>query len=220
MSIGPFTFTGFDIAVLLVCLISLLMAMSRGFAREIVSLLALIIAGAVALFVFGQFRFAAQDFIQPAFISDWVLGLGSFALTFILVSFLLNGIVKSLKGKEVGFIDRLFAVGFGIFRGLLLCSLVVMFKTIDYKQDQQNRIELETMTPEQREGALRVLPDPVELDSLFVDSTLYPVLDKIGDGIRLFPFAKIKSLGERLKDGNVPDLDDLKTLNELKNLNE
>ena len=52
MSIGPYIFTGFDVVVLLICLVSLLMAASRGFARELVSLFALVFAGAIALIIF------------------------------------------------------------------------------------------------------------------------------------------------------------------------
>ena len=210
MSIGPLTFTGFDIAVLLVCLVSLLMAMSRGLARELVSVFALIISSDIALFIFGRFRVKAAEFIKPEAIADWILGLGSFALTFLLVTFILNKIVKSIKGKNVGFLDRLLAVIFGIFRGLLLSSLVVMFFTTSYKTDQLQREKLDDMTPEQREGALRVLPPPVELHAIFKDSTLYPVLDKIGDGIRLLPFARIDSFKDSLLDGAIPTIKTLK----------
>jgi len=41
MSIGPWDFTGFDIVVLLVIVVSLLMAASRGLFRELISIAAL-----------------------------------------------------------------------------------------------------------------------------------------------------------------------------------
>ena len=66
MSIGPWDFNGFDIVVLLVLLISLLMAASRGLMRELTSIMALLIATVAALFIYGRFRFAAQDFISPS----------------------------------------------------------------------------------------------------------------------------------------------------------
>ena len=111
MSIGPWDFSGFDIVVLIILLISLLMAAQRGLAREVTSLLGLLISAAIALFVFGRFRFAAQDFISPSWLADGALGLGTFALAYMLVVFLLSGVVKSLKGKDVGFIDRLLGAG-------------------------------------------------------------------------------------------------------------
>jgi len=137
MSIGPWDFTGFDVVVLVILLISLLMAAQRGLAREITSLLALLIASAIALFVFGRFRFAAQDFISPSWLADGALGLGTFALAYMLMIFLLSGLVKSLKGKDVGLIDRLFGAGFGIMRGLLVAALGVMLLTSQYRTSQE-----------------------------------------------------------------------------------
>ena len=221
MSIGPYIFTGFDVVVLLVCLVSLLMAASRGLARELVSVLALIIASAIALFIFGRFRFAAQDFIQPNWLADGALGFGAFSLSFLLVVFLLSGVVKSLKGKDIGFIDRLLGAGFGVARGLLVASLFVMVTTASYRDAEEKKIFQETLTAEQR-AAFENAPDSikemlepkeVELPFFLKDSTFYPLLNKIGDGIRLLPFARIKSLADRLKDGDIPDINELK-LNE------
>jgi len=217
MSIGPYIFTGFDVVVLLICLISLLMAASRGFARELVSLAALVVAGAIALFIFGRFRFAAQDFIQPSWLADGALGFGAFGLAFLLVVFLLSGVVKSLKGKDIGFIDRLLGAGFGVFRGLIIASLFVMVTTASYRDAQEKQEFQESLTEEQRatfENAPKSVRDlltvkEVELPFFLKDSTFYPLLNKIGDGIRLLPFARIKSIAERLKDGDIPDLNEL-----------
>ena len=119
MSIGPWDFNGFDVIVLVILLISLLMAANRGLMRELTSLLALFISAGVALFVFGQYRFAAQDFISPTWLADGALALGSFALTYMVMVFLLSGLVKTLKGKSVGLFDRLLGAGFGVLRGLI-----------------------------------------------------------------------------------------------------
>ncbi len=220
MSIGSYVFTGFDVVVLLICLISLLMAASRGFARELVSLLALVIAGAVALFVFGRFRFAAQGFITPSWLADGALGLGSFGLAFLLVVFLLSGVVKSLKGKDIGLIDRLLGAGFGVFRGLIIASLFVMVTTASYRDAKDKQDFQKSLTAEQRaafENAPKSVRDfldveEAELPFFLQDSTFYPLLDKIGDGIRLLPFAHIKSIAERLKDGDIPELSEIKAL--------
>jgi len=53
-----------------------------------------------------------------------------------LMIFLLSGLVKSLKGKDVGLIDRLFGAGFGIMRGLLVAALGVMLLTSQYRTSQ------------------------------------------------------------------------------------
>ena len=36
---------------------------------------------------------------------------------------------------------------------------------------------------------------------LFKGSTFFPLLDRIGEGIRGLPFAQFKSMAEKLKDG-------------------
>ena len=221
MSIGPFTFTGFDVVVLLICLISLLMAASRGLARELVSVASLVIASAITLFIFGRFRFAAQDFIQPSWLADGALALGAFFLSFLLIVFLLSGVIKSLKGKDVGLIDRIFGAGFGVARGLLIASLLVMVTTASYRDAQEKQAFQESLTAEQRaafENAPASVKEmlsvkAVELPFFLKDSTFYPLLNKIGDGIRLLPFARVKSLAQRLKEGDIPDINDLK-LNE------
>jgi len=42
-----------------------------------------------------------------------------------------------------------------------------------------------------------------ELPGMLQGSTFYPLLAKIGDGIRALPFARMKSYAERLKEGDL-----------------
>lgn len=218
MSIGPWDFSGFDIVVLIILLISLLMAAQRGLAREVTSLLGLLISAAIALFVFGRFRFAAQDFISPSWLADGALGLGTFALAYMLVVFLLSGVVKSLKGKDVGFIDRLLGAGFGVMRGLLVAALGVMLLTSQYRASQDAQEFKEYMSENQGEIPPEILDKmprsmreqmeapPAELPKLLHNSTFYPLLAKIGDGIRALPFTKMRSYADRIKAGDIQSI--------------
>lgn len=218
MSIGPWDFSGFDIVVLIILLISLLMAAQRGLAREVTSLLGLLISATIALFVFGRFRFAAQDFISPSWLADGALGLGTFALAYMLVVFLLSGVVKSLKGKDVGFIDRLLGAGFGVMRGLLVAALGVMLLTSQYRASQDAQEFKEYMSENQGEIPPEILDrmprsmreqmeaPPAELPKLLHNSTFYPLLAKIGDGIRALPFTKMRSYADRIKAGDIQSI--------------
>ena len=218
MSIGPWDFTGFDVVVLVILLISLLMAAQRGLAREITSLMALLIASAIALFVFGRFRFAAQDFITPSWLADGALGLGTFALAYMLILFLLSGLVKSLKGKDVGLIDRLFGAGFGVMRGLLVAALGVMLLTSQYRASQdaqefkdyisknQGEIPPEILDKMPKSMREQMEAPPAELPKLLQNSTFYPLLAKIGDGVRALPFTKMRSYADRVKDGDIQSI--------------
>ena len=136
MTIGPWAFNGFDIVVLLIVLISLLMAAGRGFAREMISITALVVALIGSLFLYGRYRFALQDFIKPEWLADGALGLGSFLLLYMLVVFILSGLTKELRGKEVGLIDRLLGALFGAGRGLVVAALGTMIFTGQYRAGQ------------------------------------------------------------------------------------
>jgi len=215
MSIGPWDFNGFDIVVLVILLISLLYAANRGLMRELTSILALFIAASVALFVFGRYRFAAQDMISPSWLADGALGLGTFALAYMIMVFLLSGVVKKLKGKEIGLIDRLFGAGFGIARGLIVAALGVLLLTSQYRASQdaqefqdyisQNETEFspEVIAKMPRSMREQLEAPPAELPPMLEGSTFYPVLAKIGDWIQALPYAKAKSYADRLKDGDV-----------------
>jgi len=190
MSIGPWDFNGFDIAVLLVLITSLLMAASRGFIREVISILALIVSIVIALIVFGQFGMAARDFISPSWLANWILGAGTFIFSYMIIVFMFSGISKQLKGRDVGFFDRVLGAGFGVVRGLLIAALATL-------------VIVETMgatdpSPDSQNG------DPAKLPpDLLQQSTFYPMLDRIGDGIRALPFAKMKKTAEQLKEGDI-----------------
>ena len=213
MSIGPWTFTGFDIVVLLVILISLMMAAGRGLFRELISIAALAVAAIVALFLYGRFRFEARDLISPNWLADGALGLGSFAIIYMIMVFMFSGIVKNLRGKDVGFLDRLLGAGFGVARGLLICALAAMVFTASYREAkaaQEFRDEINSGGTEITEEMLEKAPQSIrdafsdrepELPKVFQNSTFYPLLEKIGDGIRALPFSRMETFADRLRRG-------------------
>lgn len=215
MSIGPWDFNGFDIVVLLILLISLLYAANRGLMRELTSILALFIAASVALFAYGKYRFAAQDLISPSWLADGALGLGVFALAYMIMVFLLSGIVKKLKGKEIGLMDRLFGAGFGVARGLVVAALGVLLLTSQYRESQEAQKFKDYMaenqdqfSPEMLEKMPRGMREqmeapPAKLPAMLEGSTFYPLLAKIGAGIQALPFAKARSYADRLREGDV-----------------
>lgn len=173
MSIGPWDFGGFDIVVLLILLISGLMALSRGFVREIVSIIALVAGLVAALFLFGRFQGAANELIQSPlpWLADGALGLGAFFLSYLLVTFILRGGAKKLQGREVGFIDRLLGFAFGAARGVLIASLfVVIFRAASDDNSVPNWLE---------------------------DTTFYPILSPVADTMMNAPFAQIKEKAEQ-----------------------
>ena len=210
MEVAGTPFNGFDIVVLGVVLISLLMAASRGLARELISILALAVAVPAALFLWGTFRPAAQDLIQPSWLADGALALGGFALVYMIVIFLMSGVRKALLGKDVTLVGRLLGAAFGAFRGLVVMALFVMVPTAAYIADkdrireEERAIEGRTdIPPDIRERLLaprQSLPDWLE------SSSTYPILERIGDMIRALPLADFKTAAGDLREGELPDL--------------
>ena len=210
MEIGGIVFNGFDVVVLGVVLVSLLMAAARGIAKEVSSIIALAVAVPASLFIWGTFRPAAQDFIQPTWLADGALALGGFVGVYMVVVFLMSGVRKALLGKEVTLIGRLLGAAFGAFRGLLVMALFVMVPTAAYIADKERIAEEEeaiqgrTDIPEDiRE---RLLSPRQSLPEWLESSTTYPILERIGDMIRALPMADIRTAADELRDGEIPDL--------------
>jgi uncharacterized membrane protein required for colicin V production len=180
----------------------------------LISIAALIVAGSLALFVFGRYRFAAQDMISPSWLADGALGLGTFALAYTIIVILLSGVGKRLKGKDVGLLDRLLGASFGVGRGLIVAALGVMLLTAQYRASQdaqefkefmtqnQDRFPTEVMDKMPKSMKEQLEAPPADLPGMLQASTFYPILERIGDGIRALPFAKMKTYAERLKDGD------------------
>lgn len=214
-SLGSYTFNGFDTAVLVLLIVSGLYAFARGFMREIISIAALLFAAIVTLFVYGQFRFTARGMISPAELADGILVLGTGFLSYFVAALILAKIGKTISGEKPGFIDRLLGAGFGIARGLLVASLFVIFWSADYRASQDARefndyiaTNPQSFPPDviaKMPKSMRdqLAADVEELPGLFVDSTFYPLLDRIGAVIRALPFADMRSYADRIKDGDL-----------------
>lgn len=218
VSIGPWSFNGFDVVVLVLLLISALYAMARGFLREIISIGALLFSLIVTLFVYGQFRFAARDFITPNWLADGALILGAGALSYFIAAIVLAKIGKTITGDEPGLIDRLMGGGFGIFRGLVVAALFVMITTANYRASLEAS-ELRdyiaanpgAMSPQVIERMPRSMreqldAEPQALPLMYQNSTFYPVLENIGGFIRALPFAKARTYADRIKAGDFDSL--------------
>jgi len=216
VTIGPWELNGFDIVVLIILIISMLYAASRGFLREVISIGALLVAAIVTLFVWGQFRFAAQDLISPAWLADGALLVGVFFIAYLIMVVIMSKIGKAIAGKESGFLDRILGALFGIARGLIIAALGVMVLTAGNRAAAEAQAYKENLIAKGvYEEVLSKMPksmrdqmeaDPKPLPDMLANSTFYPVLNKIGAGLRALPFAKVKTYAERIKDGDIDGL--------------
>jgi membrane protein required for colicin V production len=121
------TFTLLDAILVAIMLISALLAMVRGFSREVLSVLSWVAAAAVAFMFYGQVTPFARQYISSETVATAAAAAGLFFLTLIIVSFITLKIADFIIDSRVGAIDRTLGFLFGAARGLLLVVVAMVF---------------------------------------------------------------------------------------------
>ncbi|MEP7031331.1 MAG: CvpA family protein [Pseudolabrys sp.] len=116
-----------DILLLAVMLISGLLAMIRGFMREILSIGAWGIAALVTLYAYSRVLPLAQGYIgNPTAAAAATVG-GIFLVTLLIVSIITVKISDMVLDSRVGALDRTLGFLFGLGRGLLVVVVAYLF---------------------------------------------------------------------------------------------
>ena len=137
--IGPLTYL--DAALIAVAFISGLLAMYRGFAREMLSIVSwLVAAGAVLYFVLYHKPFAeemAQQMGTQVAIAQIVLGALIFVIVLIVVHLITARLSDAILDSRIGMIDRILGFIFGVFRGFILIVIPFMFYEAFFPEPEQ-----------------------------------------------------------------------------------
>jgi membrane protein required for colicin V production len=132
--IGPFKIL--DLLLLLVVAVSGLVAMYRGFVREVLSILSWAAAAIAAVYVvFYQTGWSdalataiqAQPTDVHKTIAKFAIGAAVFLVVLIVVHLITSHISEMVLDSRVGAIDRLLGLGFGMVRGFILVVIPYMF---------------------------------------------------------------------------------------------
>ena len=158
--------TPFDFVVIAVVLISAVLAMVRGFVREVLSIASWLIAAVAAYYLYEPLR----DVIQPYIENESLATIAAVAIVFIIVlvvaTYLTMKVADIVIDSRVGSIDRIFGFAFGAVRGGLL--VVVAFALFVWLVDDQPAwiAEAEThgMMVDLSERLITVLPDDIEAE--------------------------------------------------------
>ncbi|HMN37853.1 MAG TPA: CvpA family protein [Hyphomicrobium sp.] len=123
--------TYLDAAVLAVCFISGLLAMYRGLARELLSILSWIAAAGVGAWIFFTKKdlsadVAAQTGLPPQ-VALAVVALVAALIVLIVVHLITARISDAILDSRVGMIDRVLGFLFGAARGFILIVIPYMF---------------------------------------------------------------------------------------------
>lgn len=158
------TLTYLDAALLAVCFISGLLAMYRGFARELLSILSWIAAAGVGAWIFLTKKelsadVAAQTGLPPQ-IALAVVALVAALIVLIIVHLITARVSDAILDSRVGMIDRVLGFLFGVARGFILIVIPYMGYEAFVTADRQNQ-------------------NPIVRDAYFHDS-----LKSTGDWIR------------------------------------
>jgi membrane protein required for colicin V production len=114
----------FDLAVLAVVLLSALIALWRGFVKEVLSLAAWAGAALVALWGFTYARPYARAFIDSQLLADAVAGVALFVMSLLFFAMIAHGFAALVRRSDaLSAVDRSLGFVFGIARGGLLLGL-------------------------------------------------------------------------------------------------
>ena len=116
-----------DIILLIVMLISGLLAMIRGFMREILSIGAWGVAAVVTLFSYSRVLPVAKQYFNSDVVAAAVSAGGVFLATLLIVSIITARISDMVLDSRVGALDRTLGFLFGLGRGLVIVVVAFLF---------------------------------------------------------------------------------------------
>ena len=116
-----------DIIVLAVMLLSGLLAMIRGFMREILSIAAWGAAALTTLYAYQKLLPTAKTYFNNETVAAVAVVAGVFILTLIVVSIITVRISDMILDSRIGALDRTLGFLFGLARGLLIMVVAFLF---------------------------------------------------------------------------------------------
>ena len=128
-----------DIFLIAVMLISGLLAMVRGFMREVLSIAAWAAAAATTLYSYSKLLPFAKQYFNNDYVAAGATIGGVFLLTLIVVSVLTVRLSDMILDSRIGALDRTLGFLFGLARGLII--VVVAFIFFDWLVPQKSQPE-------------------------------------------------------------------------------
>ena len=118
-----------DIVLIVVMLVSGLLAMVRGFMREVLSITAWVLAAAATLYSYAKLLPLAKQYFNNDIVAAVAVVGGVFLVTLLVVSVLTIRISDMVLDSRVGALDRTLGFLFGLGRGLIIVVVAFQFFT-------------------------------------------------------------------------------------------
>lgn len=157
-------FTILDVILIVVVLISAVLAMARGFVREVLSVASWVAAVAAAYYFYPTLLPTVRPYFDSTTVATIISAAVIFFIALIVMSFITMKIADFVIDSRVGAIDRALGFIFGALRGLLLVVIAVLFfdwlvqVPPGWVANAQSRPMLETLG----ERLMAALPDDIE----------------------------------------------------------
>ncbi len=119
--------TALDAIALGVLLLSSLLALTRGFVRESLSIASFVIAALATIFTYSIFRDVAMNWIESELVATVLTAFVIFIGVYVIMAFItrkLGDIVR--KNSHISILDRTAGFAFGLVRGMILLALVML----------------------------------------------------------------------------------------------
>jgi len=118
-----------DIVLIVVMLISGLLAMVRGVMREILSIIAWVLAAGATLYSYAKLLPLAKQYFNNDIVATVAVIAGVFLITLLVVSVLTVRLSDMVLDSRVGALDRTLGFLFGLARGLVIVVVAFIFFT-------------------------------------------------------------------------------------------
>jgi membrane protein required for colicin V production len=116
-----------DVTLIGVMLISAVLAMIRGFMREILSIAAWVLAALATLYSYGKLLPYAKSYVNNDIVATGAVVAGTFLLTLLVVSVVTVRFSDMVLDSRVGALDRTLGFLFGLARGLIIVVVAFLF---------------------------------------------------------------------------------------------
>jgi membrane protein required for colicin V production len=155
-----------DLIILGVLGLSTLLAFSRGFVKELLSILGWIGAVIATVMFFGPARVHVRQYIAEPLLADIATGIGIFVITLFLCGIVNHWLSGHVRSNGLGALDRSLGLVFGLVRGaVVICAAyILMAWALPNREERPDMVNEARTLPVVERGAayiLSLLPEDI-----------------------------------------------------------
>lgn len=155
-----------DLIILGVLGLSTLLAFSRGFVKELLSILGWIGAVIATIMLFGPARAYVRQYIAEPLLADIATGIGIFVITLFLCGIVNHWLSSHVRNNGLGALDRSLGLVFGLVRGaVVVCAAyILMAWALPNREERPDMVNEARTLPVVERGAafiLSLLPEDI-----------------------------------------------------------